>query len=70
MPAAVVSEADGLIVDPSQIGVIGIKVMLLSGRHSDYGGTAFGVRRPLRLLAYKLDLDPNQVNDSPAFSMN
>ena len=34
-----------------------------SGRHSDYGGTAFGVRRPLRLLAYKLDLDPNQVNE-------
>jgi len=34
-----------------------------SGRHGDYGGTAFGVRRPLRLLAYKLDLDPDQVNE-------
>lgn len=33
------------------------------GRHGDYGGTAFGVRRPLRLLAYKLDLDPDQVNE-------
>ena len=29
LPAAVMSEVDGLIVDPSQIGVIGIKVMLL-----------------------------------------
>ena len=32
-------------------------------RYSDYDRAAFGVRRPLRLLAYKLDLDPNQVSE-------
>ncbi len=29
----------------------------------DGGGQAFGVRRPLRFLAHKLDLDDNQVGD-------
>jgi len=33
------------------------------GRYGDYGRGAFGVRRPLRLLAYKLDLDPHQVSE-------
>jgi len=32
-----------------------------SGQPSDYGRAAFGVRRPLRLLAYKLGLDAEQV---------
>jgi Spy/CpxP family protein refolding chaperone len=30
-------------------------------RPGDYGGGSFGVRRPLRFLAYKLDLDEPQV---------
>src|SRR5262245_16435497 len=34
-----------------------------SGRPGDYGRAAFGVRRPLRLLAYKLDLDAEQVSE-------
>ena len=33
-----------------------------SGEHdSDFGGGSLGVRRPLRFLAYKLDLDEKQV---------
>jgi Spy/CpxP family protein refolding chaperone len=33
-----------------------------SGRHhGDYAGGAFGVRRPLRFLAYKLELDDTQI---------
>jgi Spy/CpxP family protein refolding chaperone len=31
--------------------------------HSDYAGAAFGVRRPLRFLAYKLELDETQVSE-------
>ena len=31
--------------------------------HEGGFGPAFGVRRPLRYLAYKLDLDDDQVND-------
>jgi Spy/CpxP family protein refolding chaperone len=31
------------------------------GRFADVGGGAFGVRRPLRYLAFKLDLDEHQV---------
>jgi len=31
--------------------------------HGDFGGTAFGVRRPLRFLAFKLDLDERQVGE-------
>jgi hypothetical protein len=31
------------------------------GRFADVGGGAFGVRRPLRYLAFKLDLDERQV---------
>jgi Spy/CpxP family protein refolding chaperone len=31
--------------------------------HGDDGGGAFGVRRPLRFLAYKLELDEAQVNE-------
>jgi Spy/CpxP family protein refolding chaperone len=31
------------------------------GGGDDYGGGGFGVRRPLRFLAYKLDLDETQV---------
>lgn len=29
--------------------------------HGDYVGSAFGVRRPLRFLAYKLQLDETQI---------
>src|SRR4051812_42599809 len=29
----------------------------------DFGGGAFGVRRPLRFLAFKLDLDEKQVGE-------
>src|SRR5437867_3740162 len=32
-------------------------------RFGDFGGGAFGVRRPLRFLAYKLDLDERQVSE-------
>jgi Spy/CpxP family protein refolding chaperone len=31
--------------------------------HDDAGGGAFGVRRPLRFLAYKLELDEKQVGE-------
>jgi Spy/CpxP family protein refolding chaperone len=31
------------------------------GHHGDFAGGAFGVRRPLRFLAFKLDLDERQV---------
>jgi Spy/CpxP family protein refolding chaperone len=31
------------------------------GSHGDAGGGPFGVRRPLRFLAYKLELDEGQV---------
>ncbi len=31
------------------------------GHHQDEEGAAFGVRRPLRFLAHKLDLDDKQV---------
>src|SRR6516225_2848930 len=31
------------------------------GGGDDFGGGAFGVRRPLRFLAYKLELDESQV---------
>jgi Spy/CpxP family protein refolding chaperone len=35
-----------------------------SGRHhGDYAGGALGVRRPLRFLAYKLDLDDTQISE-------
>jgi Spy/CpxP family protein refolding chaperone len=34
------------------------------GHHEgDFGGGAFGVRRPLRFLAHKLDLDDRQVSE-------
>ena len=34
------------------------------GNHDgDFGGGAFGVRRPLRFLAHKLDLDDRQVGE-------
>ncbi|HMJ52046.1 MAG TPA: Spy/CpxP family protein refolding chaperone [Polyangiaceae bacterium] len=34
------------------------------GQHDgDFGGGAFGVRRPLRFLAHKLDLDDRQVGE-------
>jgi len=32
-------------------------------RHADVSGGAFGVRRPLRFLAYKLDLDEMQMTE-------
>jgi Spy/CpxP family protein refolding chaperone len=32
-----------------------------SSHHGDYAGGAFGVRRPLRFLAYKLELDDTQI---------
>ncbi len=32
-----------------------------SGDEGDFGGGSFGVRRPLRFLAHKLDLDDKQV---------
>ena len=31
--------------------------------HGDFGAGAFGVRRPLRYLAYKLELDERQVTE-------
>ena len=31
--------------------------------HGEYSGGAFGVRRPLRVLAYKLQLDETQVGE-------
>src|SRR5437763_9747658 len=34
-----------------------------SGGDDDLGGGAFGVRRPLRFLAYKLELDDRQVTE-------
>jgi Spy/CpxP family protein refolding chaperone len=34
-----------------------------AGHHDDAGGGAFGVRRPLRFLAYKLELDEKQVGE-------
>src|SRR5437870_3333129 len=34
-----------------------------AGGHDDPGGGAFGVRRPLRFLAYKLELDEKQVGE-------
>jgi len=34
-----------------------------AGRHGDYGGSAFGVRRPLRFLAFKLELNDAQVKE-------
>lgn len=37
--------------------------MEASGEGGDFGGGAFGVRRPLRFLAYKLGLDEKQVGD-------
>lgn len=33
------------------------------GSGEDFGGGGFGVRRPLRFLAYKLDLDDTQVTE-------
>jgi Spy/CpxP family protein refolding chaperone len=33
------------------------------GGGDEFGGGSFGVRRPLRFLAYKLDLDDQQVSD-------
>jgi Spy/CpxP family protein refolding chaperone len=33
------------------------------GDGDDFGGGAFGVRRPLRFLAYKLELDERQVSE-------
>jgi Spy/CpxP family protein refolding chaperone len=34
-----------------------------SHEHGDAGGGSFGVRRPLRFLAYKLELDEKQVGE-------
>jgi Spy/CpxP family protein refolding chaperone len=36
------------------------------GGGEDFGGGSFGVRRPLRFLAYKLDLDEAQVTELAA----
>jgi Spy/CpxP family protein refolding chaperone len=36
------------------------------GGGDDFGGGSFGVRRPLRFLAYKLDLEENQVTELAA----
>ncbi len=36
------------------------------GGGDDFGGGGFGVRRPLRFLAYKLDLDEAQVTELAA----
>ncbi|MGH7963737.1 MAG: Spy/CpxP family protein refolding chaperone [Candidatus Binatia bacterium] len=33
------------------------------GHRGDSSRSTFGVRRPLRMLAYKLDLDPEQVSE-------
>ena len=34
-----------------------------AAQHDELGAGAFGVRRPLRFLAYKLDLDEQQVSE-------
>jgi len=34
-----------------------------AGEHEGFGGGPFGVRRPLRFLAYKLELDDAQVRE-------
>src|SRR2546422_10589186 len=41
----------------------GYRIYAGGARYDDYGRGAFGVRRPLRLLAYKLGLDPEQVGE-------
>ncbi len=37
-----------------------------AGGGDEFGGGSFGVRRPLRFLAYKLDLDERQVSELAA----
>lgn len=42
--------------------------MHAGGEHDgDFGGGSFGVRRPLRFLAYKLELDEKQVAELARF---
>ena len=38
----------------------------MGDQENDLGGGAFGVRRPLRFLAYKLDMDDDQVGELAA----
>lgn len=38
-------------------------LFMKGGHQGDYSRSAFGIRRPLRMLAYKLDLDPRQVSE-------
>jgi len=38
----------------------------MGDQDGECGGAAFGVRRPLRFLAYKLDLDDDQVSELAA----
>ncbi len=38
----------------------------MGDQDSDFGGGGFGVRRPLRFLAYKLDMDDDQVSELAA----
>ena len=39
------------------------RASFMASHHDDLGAGAFGVRRPLRFLAYKLDLDERQVGE-------
>jgi len=38
-------------------------LFMKGGPRGDYSRSAFGIRRPLRLLAYKLNLDAQQVSE-------
>ena len=50
--------------DPSDAGP---EVRFAMGDHeNEFGGGAFGVRRPLRFLAYRLDMDDDQVAELAA----
>jgi Spy/CpxP family protein refolding chaperone len=46
---------------PSASGHGGHEWRFAGGQDEDFGGGAFGVRRPLRFLAWKLELEENQV---------
>jgi hypothetical protein len=41
----------------------GFHAAFMASHHDDLGAGAFGVRRPLRFLAHKLDLDERQVGE-------
>jgi Spy/CpxP family protein refolding chaperone len=47
--------------EPSSRGHEGPEWRFAGGHDDDFGGGAFGVRRPLRFLAWKLELEESQV---------